>query len=661
MSRVLLFTVIAVVCFCVIVNIAPVFAGSRTNLEPQIMAPGVISTRDYERDGTFTPDGKTFFYTKRTIWSYFSAICVSYLKNGRWSEPEVAPFSGQYSDAMPFISPDGARLYFASRRPIDPTSGSAAKRDYDIWFVERTASGWGDPQHLPAPINTSGSELSPVVTRDGSIYFLNNASPNMMYAAKKGDGWTDPVAVGAPNEAGSFDLGGYVDPDERYMIVAVIGRSDALHSAEGIYPRADLYVRERINGAWSDLRHLDAPINSAADDITPSVTPDGKYLIFTSERGVFTEHGTRRLTFDEFENGLHNIGNGLGDIYKVDLRALGGRFANGSAANSNSSPLTPNRHPTGNKEPSLPPRSITSQTSNVPQILGDGIFSTSDDEFGGAFTPDGKTLYFTRSAPHSYRYVILESHLRDGKWTTPVVAPFSGQYTDSDPVLSPDGSKLFWSSDRPVDGKVKHDYDIWMVDRTASGGWSEPIHLPAPINSDASEFFASITAGGTLYFSSARDGGDTGAIRAYRSHFANGVWGPAENVSKMIDGQDAKAYYDLDVMIAPDESYLLISSLARPDGFGHYDLYLAWRHADGSWSKLIHLPAPFNTSARDYSPHLSPDGKRLYFSSERGFALGPIAKPMTYHELIERFRGTLNGSGNLYEIDLSALDQFREH
>ena len=95
----------------------------------ELFAPDVISTRDYERDGTFSPDGKTFYFTKRTIWPYFSAICVSHLRNGRWSAPEVAPFSGQYPDVTPFISADGSRLYFASRRPTERSIAS-------------TASGW---------------------------------------------------------------------------------------------------------------------------------------------------------------------------------------------------------------------------------------------------------------------------------------------------------------------------------------------------------------------------------------------------------------------------------------------------------------------------------------------------------------------------------------
>lgn len=645
------------------------FGFSEKSPEPQIFAPGIISTRDYERDGTFTPDGKTFFYTKRTIWSYFSAICVSYYKNGDWTEPEVAPFSGQYPDAMPFISPDGTRLYFASRRPEN--GGPEAKRDFDIWFVERTSTGWGSPQRLPAPINTPNHELSPIVTRNGSLYFLSSTSSNMMRAAKSSDGsggWLPPEIAGDPNEPGSADTSGYVDPDERFMIVSVVGRKDALATQEGLYPRADLYVRERKDDKWGALQHLPAPINSNAEEITPTITPDGKYLLFMSERGSFTEHGTRRWTFDEVEQSLRSTGNGLGDIYKIDVQALGGDLAGKIQSSNNSeampppvSPLSSSKSGRVTTQEDVPPAvsSARKMPSDVPRLFGENVISTSDDEFSGAFTPDGETVYFNKSAPRSYRYIIVESHWRNGKWTKPVVAPFSGQYSDSDPVLSPDGTKLFWSSDRPVDGKIKHDYDIWMVTRTPNGGWSEPVHLPEPINSDGSEYYASITRDGTLYFSSDRDGGQNGAIQAYRSKFVNNTWTAAENVSKMIDGPKAPGYYDLDVFIAPDESYIVLSSIGRPGGFGNFDLYIAWKRGEESWSPAVHLPAPFNTIARDYSPHLSSDGKQFYFSSERGFALNPINKPLSYRELIANLRGTLNGSGNLYQVDASVLDSFR--
>lgn len=292
----------------------------RPHPRADIFAPGVISTRDYERDGSFSPDGKSFYFTKRTMWPYFSAICVSRLHDGAWSEPEIASFSGQFGDATPFVSTDGKRLYFASRRPVNGVRSTF----YTLWMTTRNSASdrWSEPTPLPAELDGKEGAIAPVETRDGSLYFVSGELGHVVVARHGPNGWTAPVAAGDSSETGSIELGAYVDPDQRYMIVSVVGRADALHSAEAIYPRADLYVRTRTHGHWSALRHLDAPINSGADELAPFVSPDGRYLYFTSERGAFTEHGTP-LDYGALEATLHAPGNGLGDIYRIELASTG--------------------------------------------------------------------------------------------------------------------------------------------------------------------------------------------------------------------------------------------------------------------------------------------------------------------------------------------------
>src|ERR1700712_1937114 len=80
-----------------------------------------------------------------------------------------------------------------------------------------------------------------------------------------------------------------------------------------------------------------------------------------------------------------------------------------------------------------PPYAVR-ESLRTPKLFAESVVSTDDDEFGGSFSPDGKTVYFSRSAPHSYHYSILESHFENGKWGTPTIPSFSGQYTDSDPI-----------------------------------------------------------------------------------------------------------------------------------------------------------------------------------------------------------------------------------
>ena len=72
-----------------------------------LFAPGIISTGDYESHPTLTPDGREIYFLKMAPNFSRWTIFVSRYKNGRWSQPEVAPFSGQFQDAdaiPPFYS-----------------------------------------------------------------------------------------------------------------------------------------------------------------------------------------------------------------------------------------------------------------------------------------------------------------------------------------------------------------------------------------------------------------------------------------------------------------------------------------------------------------------------------------------------------------------------
>ncbi|MGH7673944.1 MAG: hypothetical protein ACREMV_01625, partial [Gemmatimonadales bacterium] len=95
-------------------------------------------------------------------------IVVSRRRGNAWSPPEVAPFSGRYSDYDPFLSADGARLFFVSNRPAGPTDSTT---DFDVWMVERAGDRWAEPRNLGAPVNTPRDEFYPSVASDGTIYF----------------------------------------------------------------------------------------------------------------------------------------------------------------------------------------------------------------------------------------------------------------------------------------------------------------------------------------------------------------------------------------------------------------------------------------------------------------------------------------------------------
>jgi hypothetical protein len=279
-----------------------------------------------------------------------------------------------------------------------------------------------------------------------------------------------------------------------------------------------------------------------------------------------------------------------------------------------------------------------------PELIGEGVVSTPFDEFGGALSADGTTLYYDVTVPAHYLYVMCESHLVNGKWQRPEVLPFSGLYRDSDPVLTPDGKTLLFASDRPRNGVESHNFYIWAADKTKQG-WNEPRALDGPVNSAGSQVFASVARNGNLYFTSDRN---QGRFDIYRSRLANGVYQPAEDLGPNINGE---GIWTLEALIAPDESFLLIGSFGRQPSFGNSDLFISYNQG-GAWSKPKNLGSVINTAAREYSPRISPDGKWLIFTSERGMQTERRDQPFRSEEFRSRAGGIFNGLGNIYRIPM---------
>lgn len=293
--------------------------------------------------------------------------------------------------------------------------------------------------------------------------------------------------------------------------------------------------------------------------------------------------------------------------------------------------------------------SAVEETQIVPEMIGEGVISTPDDEFGGTPAPDGKTLYFDKTVPAHYLYVLCESHLVDGKWGKPEVLPFSGEYRDSDPVLSPDGETMFFASDRPAtpNGVDEHRFQIWQVKKTAHG-WSKPELVSGAINTQGSQVFASVTNDGTMYFTSSRK---TGSYDIFRARLVDGVYKEAEDLGSAINGPGIAS---LEAWIAPDESYLLIGSFGRENGYGNSDLFVSFQEK-GIWGKPINLGPIVNTPAREYSPRVSVDGRWLYYASEMGMPYEKREQAITYQQFTDGMKSVRNGLGNIYRVPLKRV------
>jgi Tol biopolymer transport system component len=289
--------------------IGPPYGADGPFPEPVLFGEGVVSTGAYESHPAFTPDGRTLYFVKSTPEFTDWTIFVTEYAGGRWSAPKVAPFSGKHRDADPFLSADGRHLYFISDRPID----GKPKEDMDIWVMDRTKDGdWGEPRNLGPPVNTTASEWFPTLAANGTLYFGSGRpgghGKTDLYRARRKDGrFAQPENLGPSVNSAADEFEGCVDPDESFLVFMAAGRPDGLGGG-------DLYISyQQKDGNWTPAKSLGPKVNGVGLEISPYLSPDGKYFFFSSARKVGDTPAGKRPDRPV---------NGLGDIYQMDLGAL---------------------------------------------------------------------------------------------------------------------------------------------------------------------------------------------------------------------------------------------------------------------------------------------------------------------------------------------------
>ena len=290
---------------------------------------------------------------------------------------------------------------------------------------------------------------------------------------------------------------------------------------------------------------------------------------------------------------------------------------------------------------------------DAPRIFQNAFISTGDDESHPAFMPGGTQLYYVKSTPDAWFPTVLETRFVDGGWKIPKAASFSGKYSDTTPFITHDGLHLYYASNRPAEdyegATARDSMDLWVVDHATDTTWTTPRNLGAPVSGPANEWSPSLAADGTLYFASDRPGGH-GGIDLWRSRFENGHYGPAENLGDSVN----TAGDETEALVAPDQSWMIVTASGRADSHGGSDLYVSRRTAKG-WSRLGNLGEMVNTVRDESSPHLTPDGEYFFWSSRRSFVGHAYDRALQYPELLAHLRSTGNGLGDLYQIDFSAL------
>ncbi len=259
--------------------VLPLLAGpyldqTEPGLTPQIFAPGIVSSEEHETNITFAANGRELCFSRINADQTRRWLLFMRLEGGRWTSPEPAPFASMGTDFEGAYSTDGRMLFFVSNRPLQ--KGGPAKRDTDLWAVERIGDGWGEPRNLGMAVNSQSNEYMPSVDRAGNLYFerygLNLSrwhNGDYLPPEKIGASITNVTNMGHP----------FIAPDGSYLLF------DARLPG---FDKSVLFASYLLkDGTWSQAIRLFDRADTREYESCPSVSPDGKFLFFGRDHDIY--------------------------------------------------------------------------------------------------------------------------------------------------------------------------------------------------------------------------------------------------------------------------------------------------------------------------------------------------------------------------------------
>ncbi len=226
-------------------------------MTPEIFAPGIVTTEDWQIGGTFSPDLKEFYFIREVgevEEDKKMEFVVIQNKNDRWYESVISKRVGQ-----PFISPDGKTMHLGRR------------------YKKRTATGdWSEVKKMDSPFKEI-QIMRLTASAKGTYVFDEVGMPDgdgiIRYSRLVDGKREEPKSFGKEINTGKMNAHPFIAPDESYLIWD--GERDSG------YGDSDIYISFRQkDGSWGEAINMGDKINTDAWEASAYVTLDGKYLFF---------------------------------------------------------------------------------------------------------------------------------------------------------------------------------------------------------------------------------------------------------------------------------------------------------------------------------------------------------------------------------------------
>jgi len=245
--------------------------------KPISLGPEINTTYD-EYMPAITADESTLIFTRKidNNEDFYQSIKV----DGNWQTATYLSNqinTPRYNEGAQSISQDGKVLFFTGCNRPDGMGRC------DIYISQKKGNDWSKPFDMPPPINTTGWESQPSISADGrTLYFTSNRKGgyggyDIWKSTLSDKGWSQPENLG-PNINTSMDeQSAFIHPDDSTLYFC----SNGWPGLGGM----DLFVsRLGQDGKWQKPVNLGYPINSSGDENGLTLTANGTYAFFASNK-----------------------------------------------------------------------------------------------------------------------------------------------------------------------------------------------------------------------------------------------------------------------------------------------------------------------------------------------------------------------------------------
>ncbi len=193
----------------------------------------------------------------------------------------------KYPEYGPVITADESMIIFTSRREVT-TGGERDPKDFqyyeDLYMSVKDKQGrWTNATNM-RDLNTDGHDASIGLSYDGQILFTYNGTPTgtIMESKLEGDEWSEPEEMSKHINTKYHETSASVSPDGKYLYFVSDRKKDDY--GQESYGDKDIYYCEKTEkGKWGKVKNIGPTINTEHNEEACFIHADGRTIYFSSE------------------------------------------------------------------------------------------------------------------------------------------------------------------------------------------------------------------------------------------------------------------------------------------------------------------------------------------------------------------------------------------